>query len=110
MRVELRTWMYVSSIGFSIISAACNGATEEDTHDLATSLTSEAATGGQADRRAAFWRWWLSRICTKRDGSYNCACSAWFNPDHVDCGAPTNVDECTTGQSNCSSDATCTDT
>ena len=28
MRLELRTWMYVSSIGLSIISAACSGATD----------------------------------------------------------------------------------
>ena len=48
---------------------------------------------------------WLSYLCTRSDGSYNCACNRIWNPDDVDCSGTGGVDECAEGTDDCGDDA-----
>ncbi|MDD9968850.1 MAG: EGF-like domain-containing protein, partial [Myxococcales bacterium] len=60
-----------------------------------------------------FFRGWLDRICTDRDGDYRCKCAHLYNPDDVACGDDDGgddlVDECEEGSHDCDDNATCTD-
>src|SRR5262245_44754793 len=62
-----------------------------------------------AELRSRYFQRWLRLICTHRDGSYNCACDDFYNPDDVDCGGGSEepVDECAAGTDDCSENATC---
>src|SRR5262245_41785744 len=51
------------------------------------------------ERRRQRFEDFLRRLCSHPDGSYDCDCDPWFNPDHVDCSG--GVDECAAGTDDC---------